>query len=115
MPPNVACNFSSAGRVADMNRILQVQLFRKSRQIVGVGVHLVAIPGLVGTALPSPVMRDHSIAALPKEQHLSVPVVRRERPAVAEHYGLACSPVLVIDRGAVFRFDCRHGMLSLWF
>jgi hypothetical protein len=58
--------------------------------------------------MASPVMRDHTIAVLAEKQHLSIPVVRRERPTVTEHYGLACSPVLVENLGTVFHRDCGH-------
>ena len=62
--------------------------------------------------MPSPISRDHSVATLTEVQHLPVPVVRRERPAMAEHYGLALSPVLVVDLRSVFRRDCRHDIFS---
>jgi len=65
-----------------MDCVLQAELFSQSREIVGVSVHLVAIPRLGGTAVPSPVMSDDSIALLAEKQHLSVPVVGGERPAV---------------------------------
>src|SRR5438552_15160270 len=95
-----------------MNCVLQVEFFRQSGEIVGVGVHLVTIPCLGGTTVPSPVMRDDSIALLAEEQHLSVPIVRSERPAVTEHYGLALSPVLVVNLCAVFCCDSRHEIFS---
>src|SRR5271169_549449 len=113
MPPDVTRNFSAAGGVAHMDCVLQVKLFSEGCEIVGVCVHVVAIPGLGGTAVPSPVMCDDSIATLAEEQHLSVPVVRGERPAVAEYYGLSCAPVLVVNLGVVFGCDRRHKMLSL--
>src|SRR5437762_1468426 len=74
--------------------------------------NVVAIPRLGGTTVPSPVMRDDSIALLAEEQHLSVPIVRSERPAVTEHYGLALSPVLVVNLCAVFCCDSRHEIFS---
>src|SRR6478736_4208600 len=51
-------------------------------------------------------------AALCEEvQHLAVPVVRAERPAVVEHdrLGVARPPVLVVDLRAVNRGDRAHG------
>src|ERR1700734_2840581 len=98
MPPNVTGYFSTARGVPYVNGVFQIKFFSQSRQIVGVGIHFVAIPGLRGTAVPSAVMRDHSITALAEEQHLSVPVVPRERPAVTEHDRLPFSPVLVVNR-----------------
>src|ERR1700722_6016075 len=108
MPPNVAGNFSATGGVTHVDCVLQIELFCEGGKIVGVGVHLVAIPSLRGTTVASPVMRDHAITALAEEQHLAVPVVRSERPAVTEHDGLACSPVLIVNLRTVFRGDGRH-------
>src|SRR5580692_3030966 len=105
MPPNVTRNFSTAGGVAHMDRIFQVKLFSQHREIVGVGVHIIAIPRLFGTAVPSPVSRNDSIAALAEKQHLSVPIVRREGPAVTEHDGLSLAPVFVVNLCTVF---CRN-------
>src|SRR6266536_725214 len=105
MPADVTRDFSTAGGVAHVDCVFQVEFFCESRKIIGVGVHVIAIPGLGGTAVPAPVMSDDSIALLAEKQHLSVPVVCGERPPVTEHYGLAFSPVLVVDVGPVF---CRY-------
>src|SRR3989442_2219692 len=115
MPSNVTGDFSATGGVAHVDSVLQVKLSSEGCEIVGVGVHVVAIPRLGGTTVPSPVMRDDSIALLAEEQHLSVPIVRSERPAVTEHYGLALSPVLVVNLCAVFCCDSRHtDLLKDW-
>src|SRR6266478_6077463 len=113
MPSNVTGDFSATGGVAHVDSVLQVKLFSEGCEIVGVGVHVVAIPRLGGTTVPSPVMRDDSIALLTEEQHLSVPVVRSERPAVTEHYGLALAPILVVNLRAVFCGERRHKGFSL--
>src|SRR5213080_2300748 len=112
MPSNVTGDFSATGGVAHVDSVLQVKLFSEGCEIVGISVHVVAIPRLGGTTVPSPVMRDDSIALLAEEQHLSVPIVRSERPAVTEHYGLALSPVLVVNLCAVFCCDSRHEIFS---
>src|SRR5258708_8502808 len=96
-----------------MDCVLQVKFFRESREIVGVGVHVVTVPRLGGTAVPSPVMRDDSIALLAEKQHLSIPVIRGERPAMTEHYGLSRAPVLVENLRAVFCSERRHTGFSL--
>jgi hypothetical protein len=54
------------------------------------------------------VMGDDAIAVLEEEQHLSVPIVGRKRPAMAEHDGLPAAPILVEDFGAVLGGDRRH-------
>src|SRR5580692_4389301 len=111
MTSDVACNFAPACRVAHMDRIFEVELFSQHCEIVGVGVHVVAVPGLAGAAVASPVVRDDSIAALAEEQHLSIPIVRGERPSVAEHYGLTRAPVLVINLRTVFCGNRWHTSL----
>src|SRR5271167_2454442 len=113
MPPDVTGHFSTAGGMADVDRVLKIKLFCQRSQVVGVGVHLIAIPGLSGTAVPAPIVRDNPKALLSEKQHLSVPVVRGKRPAVAEHDGLAFSPVLVVNLRAVFHGDGWHRISSL--
>src|SRR6202050_2804456 len=102
MPADVAGNFSAASRVADVDCVPEVELFGEGREIVRIGIHVVAVPGLGGTAGPSPRGRYDPIAPLAEKHHLGVPVVRGERPAVAEHDGLACSPVLVENMRTIF-------------
>src|ERR1700688_1574096 len=113
MPANIAGNFSAAGGVAHVNCVFQVKLFGECGEIVSVGVHLVAIPSLGGAAVAAAVMRDDSMTVLAEKQHLPVPVVGAERPAVAEHDWLSCTPVLVVDLCAVFCRNRSHNMISL--
>src|SRR5450631_1973330 len=91
-----------------VDRVLQIEFFGESREVIGVGVHVVTVPGLGGPAVSTPVSRDDTIALLPEEQHLSVPVVGGEWPAVAEHNGLPFSPVFVVNLRSVFCGDCWH-------
>jgi hypothetical protein len=51
---------------------------------------------------------DHAIAMLDKEQHLGVPIIGAERPAMMEDNRLALAPVLVENLSAVLRFDKAH-------
>src|SRR5579863_302723 len=115
MTPDVPGNFPTAGGVAHMDRVLQIELLGEGRKIVSVGVHVIAVPGLCRTTMSSPIVRDDSISPLPEIQHLSIPVIRAQRPAVTEDDGLAFAPIFVVDAGAVFGGDCRHGVLSLSF
>src|SRR5262245_26302512 len=79
-------------------------------------VHVVAVGGLRGAAMAAPVVRDNPIALLKKEEHLCVPVVRRQRPAVAEHDRLPLTPVLVVDLDSIAGCDHWHGqcLLTSW-
>src|SRR6266851_1163181 len=112
MSTEVACDFTSTGRVPHMDRVFQVKLLGELREIIRVGVHVVAVPSLRGTAVASPVVGDDAISELPEEQHLGVPVVRRQRPAVAENYWLPLPPVLVEDCRAIFGRNRCHRKLS---
>src|SRR5438132_7923194 len=67
-----------------------------------------AAAGLGGAAMAAPVMGYDAIAVLEEEQHLRVPIIGRQRPAVAEHDGLTFAPVLVEDLNAVFGGDRVH-------
>src|SRR5262249_54100624 len=78
------------------------------REIVGVGVQIVPGPGLAAPAMPPPVMRDAAVPLTGQEEHLVVPCVGAERPAVAEHDWLTGAPILVVDLGAIERGDHRH-------
>jgi hypothetical protein len=62
----------------------------------------------------APVVRNDAIAVGKEEQHLSVPVVRRQRPAVMKHNWLCIlrAPVFVEDRCAIFCCDRCHGIVS---
>src|SRR5579859_4091158 len=60
--------------------------------------------------MPAPIMGDHPVTTLHEEQHLGVPVVSRQRPAVAEDDRLSGPPVLVEDLRAVGRGHHAHGL-----
>jgi hypothetical protein len=60
--------------------------------------------------MPPPVVRDDAIAMLPKEQHLPVPVIRGQRPAMRKHDRLSLSPVLIVNLRAVFGRDSAHSL-----
>ena len=95
-----------------MDRVLQVERFDELREVVGVGVHVVAVPRLARPAMAAAVMGDAAIAARRQKEHLVLEGVRAERPAVAEDDRLSAAPVLVVDLdvGGIFLTDCnvRH-------
>ena len=92
---------------------LRSSLASQRREIVGVGVHVIAIPGLAGAAVAAAVMSDAAISAAGQKKHLIFEGVRVERPAMAEYNGLSRAPVFVIDLGAIFGGDCAHKIFSL--
>src|SRR5580658_10773541 len=97
MAGQVVHHFAAASRMADMNRILEVEMCGQRRQVVGIMIHVMAVPGLAGTSVSPPVVSNHTVAALAEEQHLCVPIIGRQRPAVAKDYGLTFAPVLVVN------------------
>ena len=109
---DVAGDFSAAGGMADMDRVIQVQRFDERREIVGVGIHLVAVPGLAGTAMAAAVMRDAAVTAVGQEHHLIFPGIRAKGPAMAEYDGLPFSPVLEVNLRAVICRDRWHDTFS---
>ena len=106
-------HLAAAGGMADVNGILQVEMRGQRRQVVGIMIHVVAVGGLAGAAMAAAVMGDDAIAVIEEEQHLRVPVIGRQRPAMAEDDRLTVAPILVIDLGAVLGRDRGHGAASL--
>jgi hypothetical protein len=68
-------------------------------------IHIVAVSDLGRAAMAAPVMGNDAIAVIEEKQHLRIPIVGRQRPAVAEDDGLTFAPVFVKDFDAVFGFD----------
>src|SRR5205807_8923180 len=88
--------------------IFEGKMRRQSRKIVGVVIHVVSVGGLAGAAMAAAVMVDDAKTVVEKEHHLRVPVIGRQRPAMAEHDGLTRAPVLVEDLSPITGLDCRH-------
>src|SRR5688572_31460029 len=90
------------------------------RHISRIVVHVMAVADLCRAAMPAPVMCDHAVTPFDKVQHLRVPVVRAQWPAVMENDRLPGTPVLVEDLDAVFcgedrkstRLNSSHSQIS---
>jgi hypothetical protein len=96
-PSRLKCHSRDGGRAACRRASVtltppQVEMCGQSCQVIGIMVHVVAVARLARPAVATPVMRDHTMAVAQEEQHLSVPIVRRKRPAMAEHDGLRACP-----------------------
>ena len=59
--------------------------FDQVRQVIGLGVHVIAQPGLPGAAVAAAVVGDGAVAAGGREVRLVVSRVGVQRLAVAEH------------------------------
>jgi len=91
--------------MADVNGVLQIEMRRQSRKVVHIVIHVVAVTGLGRSAVAAAVMGYDAIAVIEEEKHLRVPVIGRQRPAMAEHDGLTFAPVLVEDLNAILGRD----------
>ncbi len=109
-PGDIARDFAAAGRMADVDRVPEVERSSEVGDVGRVGVHLIAAVRLVGPAVAAAVVGDDAISFAEEEQHLVVPVVRAERPAVMEddRLGVLRAPVLVENRAAVLGRDEAH-------
>src|SRR5262245_16252421 len=94
--------------MTDVNGVLQIKMGGHRREIIGIVIHVVAVARLGGSAVAAAVMGDHTIAVIEKEQHLRVPVIGRQRPAMAEHDGLTLAPILVKNLYSIFCFNSAH-------
>ena len=95
-----------------MHGVPQIELGRELDEIGSERVHVLADIGLARPPMAAPVMRDHAIALVKEEQHLVVPVVGAQRPAVMEddRLGVPRAPVLVEDGGSVGGGNVTHGV-----
>src|SRR5258705_8729827 len=97
-----------------MHGPFEVEMCGQRRQVVGVMIHVMASTGLSGAAMAAPVVGYDAIAVLEEEQHLRVPVIGAQWPAVREHDWLSGTPVLEVDLRSVLNSDSAHFLFS-WF
>ena len=64
-------------------------------------IHIMAVAGLGRAAMAAPIMGDRAEVLAEEKQHLRVPIVRRQRPAMAEHDRLPRAPILIENTDAV--------------
>jgi hypothetical protein len=60
--------------------------------------------------MAAPVVGNHSEALVEEEQQLRIPIIGRQRPAVAKHYGLTFAPVFIVNLRAVFGRNRAHSL-----
>ena len=107
----VVHHLAAAGRMSDMHRSLDIEVSHQRGEVVGVVVHIVPIGRLARAAVAAPVVGNDAKALIQEEEHLRIPVVPAQRPAVAENDGLTLAPVFEEDLRAVLRGDEAHGEL----
>ena len=76
MTGEIMHHLAAAGRMTDVNCIIQAEMIGDGLQIVGIVVHVVSATGLSRATVPAPISCDDAITFREKEQHLRVPIVR---------------------------------------
>ena len=97
-----------------MYRGLYTQVLDHGRDVVGIVVHVVPVPDLAGTPVATSVVGNDPVAFAQEKQHLRVPIICAQWPAMMEEndLGIAWAPVLVENFNAVPRGDIAHVRLS---
>lgn len=83
--------------MSDMDGIFQIEMFHNSRRIGCVMVHVMTVAHLCRPSVTATVMRDDAKSLTQEKQHLRVPVISAQRPAMMENnrLGILRSPVLI--------------------
>src|SRR6266566_6606813 len=108
MPSQIMRHLAAASGMTNVHGVFQIKMRGQSRKVVGIVIHVVAIARLGGPAVASSVMGDDAIAVFEEGQHLRVPVIGRQRPAVAEDDGLPFAPIFIVDLRSIFGCDRAH-------
>ena len=78
----------------DVDGLAEVEVCSQLGEVIGVVIHVVALVNLRRAAVPAPVVGDHPVTVMQEEEHLGIPVIGRERPAVAEDDRCSLPPSL---------------------
>ena len=94
----------------DEYNVLEVEVFNQLGEVVGPVIDVVPLPSLLRPSMAAPIMSDDEEPIAGEEEHLGIPVVGVERPAVAEDDGraLLVAPLLVVELRSISEFDERH-------
>src|SRR5262245_34495402 len=94
--------------MANVDGTAQVEMLDDCGDIGGIVVHVVPLADLARTAMAAPVMGDDTIALRDEGEHLRIPVVAAQGPAVMKDDRLTGAPVLVEDLNALLGGDRAH-------
>ena len=95
-----------------MDRVAQAQRRDHRRKVVGIGVEVVAAPGLARSAVTPAVVGYAAVASRGEVEHLIFERIGAEGPPMAEHDGLAATPILDVDVRVILGFDVGHELKS---
>src|SRR5688572_11206218 len=110
MPSDVARGLPGAGGMADMDGISQVEMLDDGSSVGRIVIHVVTVADLARPAMPTPIKGDGAISLAEKEEHLRVPIVGSQWPAVVEDDRLSVlwPPILVEDASLVLGGHVAH-------
>ncbi len=115
MVTNVAGHLAALGGMANQYHISQIERIEECRQIIGIGVQVVSVSGLIGSATAATIMGDRAIAMRSDQKQLIVPHINCERPSVAKDHRLTYAPVLVKDLCDILCSDCSSHTMKFSF
>jgi hypothetical protein len=111
---DIVDDLATARGMAHMYRLLHVEMIYDRRNVVGVMIHIMAVPDLTRPSMSAPVVRDDPETLGQKEEHLGIPVICTERPSVMKENDLCITraPVLIENIDAILRCDKSHFRFS---
>src|SRR5262245_65017731 len=112
---DIVGRLATARRMPNMDGVAKVEVLYDSGGVGRVAIHVVAVANLGRPAVAPTVVCDDAIPLREEVEHLSVPVISAQRPAVVEDDRLSGlrAPVLVVDFNAIFGGDGAHGIAPL--
>src|SRR5262249_18254881 len=75
VPSEIAYHLAATSRMANMNRILQVEMIGDGFQIVGIMIHVVSAAGLSPPAMSASIGAYDSETFAEEKKHLRIPIV----------------------------------------
>jgi hypothetical protein len=68
--------------MANVDRILEVEMRRDRRKVIGVVIHIVTVRRLTRASVTTAIMCNDAEAMTQEEHHLRVPIIAGQRPTV---------------------------------
>jgi hypothetical protein len=113
--PDVAGDLTAAHGVADHGCVSEAERFKQFRKVVSIGIHLVAIPRLAGSAMAATIMSNAAIAMGGQEDHLGLPGVRIEIVLMLVLSFVFDAPLECSQAWPVaWLSDALHALLEAW-
>ena len=96
VPAHVMHDLAATGGMTDERDTSHIEGVQHAGEVVGVRVHLIAVPRLARSTVTAAIVRDHAATVLGEEQRRGFPPVGVQRPTVTQEHRHAHAPVLVV-------------------